>query len=223
MVASLCCLPHLQEMAENKEKGETEMYQNPLHCPYLHPLRVSEVQCLSQSLQEIWAVLEMSPLSSLRVRMTLYTCFRGNIMNSTQASWRKRKLLEMSNFKISSSQGSGMFSPGLTRTGTVWRLCTGLRHRRESSSGSHGSHGWTERLCLTDWGPRSCRRWGRPASSTTCLPNHGIHFLSQISRGFSENYRCPSVDCFPMYFSVWIRTAPGVPLSTDLSLSHTYT
>lgn len=98
-------------------------------------------------------------------------------MNSTQASWRKRKLLEMSNFKISSSQGSGMFSPELTKTGTVRCLCTGLSHRRESPSGSHGSHGWTERLCLTDWGPRSCQRWGRPASSTTCLPNHGIHFF----------------------------------------------
>lgn len=147
-------------------------------------------------------------------------------MNPTQASWRKLKLLEMLNFKTRSGQGSGIFSQEIMRTsGTGSSLCPGFSHRRESPSGSHSSHGGTERLFVTDGGPRNCQRWERSASSTTCLhkPWHPF-FLSQIAKGFSENYRYPSVDCFPMHLSVWIWTATGAPLLyRPLSLSHTYT
>lgn len=139
-------------------------------------------------------------------------------MNLIQVSWRKMKLLEMLDFKTRSSRGSGMFSPELARAlCTVWSLNTGFSHRRESPGESYGALFWLTGVPGTARGRKDL-----PPPLHVCT-NHEISFLSQIYKGFSGNYRYPSlVDCFKIYLSLrkW-TTATGVPLPYRFfSLTH---
>lgn len=136
------------------------------------------------------------------------------------------QLLETLSFTTRSSRGSGMFSCELMRPpGAVQSLCTGLSHRRESPSGSHGSHRWTARPFMTDWGPRNCQRWKRSASPTTCLPKPWhLFFEPNFQTLLWKTTDTPLWTVLQYTYLYVLEQQPQVRLfSTDFSLSHTYT